>query len=234
MTSDDSPHGTTRIGFETVAPPFFVAVEDLDFTTLERFNGSHVSDELHSREGDIVWRVRLRNTQIQVYVLVELQSEVQRFMALRQSVYLGLFYQQVLKQGGLNPDGRLPLVLSIVVYNGKVRWAASLELAELIGVPAGASEVYAPRLRYRLIDMEADAPAELRGSNLVALLIRLERGRTRSSLRRIIRERPGGLSRHADRDRREMEPRARDPRREEGPEERASAGIGEGDGERTP
>jgi len=50
------------------------------------------------------------------------------------------------------------------------------------------SEVYAPRLRYLLIAMETYKPAELRGSNLVALLIRLERSRTRSGLRQIIRD----------------------------------------------
>jgi hypothetical protein len=140
-----------------------------------------------SREGDVVWRVRHRDGTC-VYLLVEFQSKVQRFMALRQMAYLALFYQQLLKQGELTPDGRLPLVLTIVVYNGKARWAAPVELAELIRVLDGGSEAYAPRLRYRLLDMEACEPADLRGSNLVALLIRLERGRTRSGLRRIISE----------------------------------------------
>jgi hypothetical protein len=109
-------------------------------------------------------------------------------MALRQSVYLGLFYQQLLKQGELTPDGRLPLVLSIVVYNGKADWSAPLELADLICGVGEAPEADTPRFRYRLLAMEACQPAELRGSNLVALLIRLERSRTRSGLRLIIRE----------------------------------------------
>jgi hypothetical protein len=102
--------------------------------------------------------------------------------------YQALFYQQLLKQKELTPDGYLPLVLAIVVYNGKVRWSAPRELAELIRMIDGMSEAYAPRLRYRLIEMEAYSPADLRGCNLVALLIRLERSRTRSGLRRIVRD----------------------------------------------
>jgi Domain of unknown function (DUF4351) len=45
-----------------------------------------------------------------------------------------------------------------------------------------------PRLRYRLLDMEAVPEDALRGPNLVALLIRLEGSRTRSGLRTVIRE----------------------------------------------
>ena len=151
-------------------------IDQLDFSSLERANGSFVSEKLHGRDGDIAWRLRLRSDpSTWVYLLIEFQSKVQRFMALRQSVYLGLFYQELLKQGELPADGLLPLVLSIVIYNGKAEWSAPRELAELIRVIDAGSEAYAPRLRYRLIDMEACDPADLQGPNLVALLIRLEK-----------------------------------------------------------
>jgi len=169
-----------------VAEPW---IEKLDFSTLERVNGSHVAENLQGRDGDVVWRLRVRGDPATcVYVLVEFQSEVQRFMALRQSVYVGLFCQQLVKQGELAPGGLLPLVLSIVIYNGKADWRAPRELAELVQMVDDGSEVYAPRLRYLLIAMEKYKPADLQGSNLVALLIRLERSRTRSGLRQIIRD----------------------------------------------
>jgi Putative transposase, YhgA-like len=163
-------------------------VDDLDFATLERVSTAHVSDALDSRDGDLGWRIRLRSAPVVIYLLLEFQSEPQRFMALRQSVYLGLFYQQLLKQGHLTSDGWLPLVLTIVVYNGKVRWLAPRELAELIRGIEGPLAAYVPRLWYRLIEMEAYEETELQGSNLVALLIRLERGRSRDDLNRVIRD----------------------------------------------
>ena len=73
-------------------------------------------------------------------------------------------------------------------YNGKVSWGAPQELSELIRALGGASDRFVPRLRYRLIEMEAVPEAALRGRNLVALLIRLERSRTRSGLRAVIRD----------------------------------------------
>lgn len=161
-------------------------VDDLDFSTLERVSTAHVSEDLASRDGDVAWRLRFRNAPVAIYLLVEFQSETQRFMALRQSVYQGLFYQQLLKQGGLTPEGLLPLVLTIVVYNGKARWLAPRELAELIRGIDGPLAAYIPRLWYRLIEMEAYEEAEIEGHNLVALLIRLERGRNRAELERVI------------------------------------------------
>jgi len=107
-------------------------------------------------------------------------------MALRKSVYQGLFYQQLLKQGGLTSDRLLPLVLSIVIYNGKARWLAPQELAELIRGIDGPLSAYIPRFWYRLIEMEAFEEADLQGHNLAALLIRLERGRSRAEFERII------------------------------------------------
>jgi hypothetical protein len=161
-------------------------VDDLDFSTLERVSTAHVSEDLASRDGDVGWRVRLRSSPVAIYVLVEFQSEPQRFMALRKSVYQGLFFQHLLKQGGLTPEGLLPLVLSIVVYNGKARWRAPQELAELIRGIDGPLAAFIPRFWYLLLEMEACEEADLEGPNLVALLIRLERGRSREELERII------------------------------------------------
>jgi len=84
------------------------------------------------------------------------------------------------------PDGLLPLVLSIVIYNGKKRWRAPRELAKLIRGIDGPLAAYIPRFWYRLIEMEALEEADLRGHNLAALLIRLERGRSRAEFERII------------------------------------------------
>jgi hypothetical protein len=104
-------------------------------------------------------------------------------------VYLGLLYQQLLRQGELTADGRLPLVLPIVLYNGEERWSAPLELAELIRGIDEESGIFIPRLRYHLIDEGAFRPQELKGGgNLASLLFRLERSGSRREMRRIAGE----------------------------------------------
>jgi hypothetical protein len=34
---------------------------EIDFSTLEKVNGSYVSDDLRSREDDVIWRVRFKD-----------------------------------------------------------------------------------------------------------------------------------------------------------------------------
>lgn len=70
-------------------------VTDLDFSTLERVSASYVSDDLRGRADDIVWRLRWREGWLYVYLLLEFQSKVDPFMALRLLVYLGLLYARI-------------------------------------------------------------------------------------------------------------------------------------------
>src|SRR5438094_4525581 len=51
-------------------------VQEVDFTTLERVSESHVSDDLHDREYDLIWRVRWRADWLYIYLLFEFQSTV--------------------------------------------------------------------------------------------------------------------------------------------------------------
>jgi hypothetical protein len=69
-------------------------------------------------------------------------------------------------------------VLPIVLYNGRRRWSAAEEVADLFApAPAGVA-AYVPRLRYRLIDEGRFPAAELeRMPHLSAALFRLERSR---------------------------------------------------------
>jgi len=58
-------------------------VAELDFTTLEIVSGSYISDDLRSREDDVIWRVKCRQSWIYVYLLIEFQSTIDRYMAVR-------------------------------------------------------------------------------------------------------------------------------------------------------
>jgi predicted transposase YdaD len=153
-------------------------VKDLDFSTLERVSGGYVSDDLRDRESDVVWRVKLRRGGwIYVYLLLEFQSTVDPYMSLRILTYLGLLYQDLLRQGMLTPSGKLPPVLPIVLYNGYRPWYAALDVAELIEEVPGGLERYRPSLRYCLLDELRLGESDLESlRNLAAALFRLEQG----------------------------------------------------------
>ena len=107
-------------------------IEQLDFSTLEKVSGSYVSDELRDREDDIIWRVRWRDDWLYVYLLLEFQSTIDKYMAVRVMSYLGLLYQDLIRQRLLTPNGKLPPVLPVVLYNGETEWRAAQNVADLI------------------------------------------------------------------------------------------------------
>jgi len=163
-------------------------VRDLDFSTLEKVSSSYVTPELRSREGDVVWRVRWGNDGwLYIYLLIEFQSTVDPYMALRILVYLGLLYQDLVKMRQLTLSGKLPPVLPLVLYNGDAPWGAAQDLADLIETVPGGLERYRPGLRYCLLDEMRVADSELESlRNLAAALFRLEKGGSPQSVERVI------------------------------------------------
>jgi len=160
-------------------------VAELDLTTLERVNGSYVTADLREREDDLIWRVRFRDRWIYLYLLIEFQSTVDRYMAVRLLTYLGLLYQDLI-QGGEIQGGRLPPVLPLVLYNGEPRWTAALTIEELIEEVPGGLAKYRPTFRYLLLDEAHHDARSLPERNLVAAIFRLERSHTPADLRRVV------------------------------------------------
>jgi hypothetical protein len=154
-------------------------VHTVDLTTLERVHSSHVSDDLRDREDDIIWRVRWQEGWIYIYLLIEFQSTVYRYMAVRLMTYVGLLYEGLIRSRQLTSTGHLPPVVPIVLYNGRDRWTAAQDMAALVAEAPGGLAVYRPRLPYLLIDVGRYPERELAPlQNLAAALFRLENSRT--------------------------------------------------------
>jgi hypothetical protein len=153
-------------------------VKEVELDTLERVSGTYVSDDFREREDDIIWRVRWRGRWLYVYLLLESQSGVDRFMAVRILVYVGMLYQDLIRAKQLTPDGLLPPVLPVVLYNGEPDWTAALEVSELIESVPGGLERYRPHIQYLLLEERRYQETELVAmQNLVAALFRLENSR---------------------------------------------------------
>jgi len=95
-------------------------------------------------------------------------------MAIRVAVYVGLFYQDLIKEQKLTSADRLPPVLPIVIYNGDTRWHAPTQSQSLIESVSGLDQ-YRLQVEYLLLDEgkysdEALSPLQ----NLVTALFRLE------------------------------------------------------------
>ena len=162
-------------------------LHSLDYSTLEKVSGSYISEDFKLREDDIVWRVKVGGAWVYLYLLLEFQSSVDKYMALRMMVYIGLLYQDLIKRKEVLADGRLPPILPIVLYNGKQRWTSVTDVAELIPVVPGLVEQFKPRLKYLLIDENAYSDTELASlNNLVAAVFRLEQADSPATIEGLI------------------------------------------------
>ena len=164
-------------------------VRDLDFATLEKVPASFVGKKMRKRESDVLWRLRWRGEDrwLYVYLLLEFQSTVDPFMAVRMMTYLGLLYEDLIRRGHLTPEGLLPPVLPLVLYNGLARWDGAQEVSDLIEVVPGGLERYRPQLRYCLLDEGRIAASDLEPlQNLAAALFRLERSRGPEDVQRVL------------------------------------------------
>ena len=158
----------------------------LDFSTLEKLPAEYVSDDLRRRHGDLVWRLRFRETWLYLLVMLEFQSSTDPYMAVRILVYTGLLYQDLIRRGALGADGRLPPVLPVVLYNGRPRWAAPVEAADLIAPVEEALARFQPSQRYFLLDQGRHGEDDLPRRNLVSALIAFENSRSAAELPKLL------------------------------------------------
>jgi hypothetical protein len=152
-------------------------VRQLDFSSLEKVASSFATDDLRSRHDDLVWKVRRRRDGrwVYIYLLLEFQSRDEHFMAVRVMAYLGLLYQDLIRQLGLKAGDPLPFVLPIVLYNGYARWKSPTDTAVLVPYAPAGLEAFRPRVEYMLLDEGAFPARELEAlSSPVARLFRLE------------------------------------------------------------
>ena len=167
---------------------------DLDFASLEKVGSGYVSDDLREREDDLIWRVRFREGWLYVYLLLEFQSTVDRFMAVRILTYLGLLYQDLIRTGQLTARGLLPPVLPVVLYNGRRRWDAPRTS------PRSSSRPRRPGSLPPAIALPAAGRGAIRRGelaplrNVVAALFRLENSRSPDTVRDVLAALAGWLT----------------------------------------
>jgi hypothetical protein len=170
----DHPDMVAQLLREFVAGPW---LDDLDLTGMTRENAKFHAGTGDRREGDMIWRIPRRDGgDTYLVLLLEFQSTQDHWMALRMLVYASLLWQQLVNEKRLLPDGRLPPILPVVLYNGDRRWAAPLALQALVGLPdASPLWQWQPAMRYQIVDEGAFPEDDLAGRDaLLALLFRLE------------------------------------------------------------
>ena len=147
-------------------------VHSLDFANSEPLDKSFISEHYKETESDLIYKVQFHDREVYIYILIEFQSTIDSFMALRVLNYITNFYMDFL----VNNRGvkKLPAVFPIVLYNGEERWTAPVNLSALIEQtpPLGT---FALDFQYFLIaENEYSQEALLKIRNIVSTLFLAE------------------------------------------------------------
>jgi len=139
---------------EKYLPQEFKQIVNLNSIHVEP--GAYVEDTLQKRESDIVYKLKTKdNKDAFVFVLCEHQSSNDPTIAFRLWKYTLLLLEK-----HVNGKKKLPLVATIVFYNGKAKYTAPLSLWEMFENPVQAKELMGDK--YRLIDLQSMSNDEIR------------------------------------------------------------------------
>ena len=178
MTTDiiHSPHDkffrTTMIQirvarefFESHLPPELL--QQVDLSTLKIEKETFVTDAFKASEADLVYSVKLNNNATAyLYLLCEHLSGVDKLVAFRLLVY----QMEVMKlHQEQHPNDPLPIVIPLVLYTGKNRWTASLDIFPLFGEQEELARSLWPPA-YQLIDVHRLTDDELMRRNFDGLM----------------------------------------------------------------
>ncbi|HQO40621.1 MAG TPA: Rpn family recombination-promoting nuclease/putative transposase, partial [Spirochaetota bacterium] len=143
-------------------------IQEIDFSKAVSVNTSFVSDEFKNRESDIIYRLKFRGKELYLFLLIEFQSTVDRYMALRMLRYVVELYEYLIRN---KKAASLPVIFPVLLYNGEGKWTAPDRLSKLIDVPKELKQakLYMPEFRYfPVIENEYSEKTLLKLGNIVS------------------------------------------------------------------
>lgn len=164
-----------------------VREEDIEFEDKE-----FVTDYFHTYESDLICRVRRGEQEIYLFLLLELQSGMDFTMPFRLLVYMVNLWEQyfrnIPKEKRVLKEFRLPMVVPMVLYNGKESWTAQRRFRDYLRDGAMFGE-YGVNFEYALIDVRRLAKDLILNSNTVIdNIFYLDRAKEKEDFLRAVEE----------------------------------------------
>jgi predicted transposase/invertase (TIGR01784 family) len=150
-------------------------VKDCDFEHCQKIDKSFISEHYKETESDIIYQVKFKNKNAYIYLLLEFQSSVSWYMALRMLNYVSNFYMDYIETH--KRARKLPPIFPLVLYNGDEKWTAATDFRDLLEKP-DLLKHYAPQLHYfKIAENEYSTENLLKIKNLVSALFLVEKSK---------------------------------------------------------
>ncbi|XWN34657.1 MAG: Rpn family recombination-promoting nuclease/putative transposase [Roseivirga sp.] len=143
----------------------------VDFSTLERVDRTHTDAHLSKRHGDIAYRAQM-GPQSKLYVCLEHQSQPDFMMPIR-----SLYYGADLSVPYFRKHKKMPLIVSLVFYQGTPPYPYATQLEDYYTYPAWGKEELSAR--FNVIEVSNYSDEELLTHGVCAPMeLLLKHGRT--------------------------------------------------------
>lgn len=129
---------------------------ELTVDDIELVNKEFVTDQFDTYESDLVYKIHVKEREIYMFFLQELQSKNDFTMPFRLLVYMTAiwmdYFKNTDKKTRMRKDFSLPPIFPLVLYNGTESWTAKRQLREMVK-GGDFLEDYIINFRYALVSV---------------------------------------------------------------------------------
>jgi len=146
-------------------------LQTIDVGTIQAEKDSFIEQDLKEFYADLLFRATIRNREAYVYILLEHKSYSDYNVGVQLLRYMSAIWDKEIKK---QKNRRLPLILPIVLYQGKEKWGVSTQFADRIeGVETmeGALKKAIPHFEYYLYDFSSNSGEEIKGPDDLRLYL---------------------------------------------------------------
>ncbi|MBN2695902.1 Rpn family recombination-promoting nuclease/putative transposase, partial [bacterium] len=134
-------------------------VKKLDFTTLELVNKTYIKKNKKERENDVLWKLKYDGKDVQIHIIIEIQSSNDNRMPIRFLDYIASFYENSYQN--LKKDEKIVPIIPVLLYIASEKWNAKVKMQDLIDIPDKTLKKYIPHFEYIPIIMDKISKKEL-------------------------------------------------------------------------
>ena len=134
--------------------------EEITEKNITLMDKEFITVDFDKKESDLIYEVKIKN-QKAYFILLEIQSKVERKMAYRLLNYIVEIWRKWEKGLNANKGEKfiLPKIIPCVIYTGKEKWTAPVEFRDLYN--SKEKEEYLINFKYILIDIYRYKPENL-------------------------------------------------------------------------
>ena len=149
-----------------------------DIEVLEQLETTFITKKYKKYESDVVYKARLKDKDLYIFILIEFQTKNDHLIALRLMNYISLFYLHQVKQENIKPP--FPPILPVVIHIGDDNFTKYRNFNQLINIPYKSIKKYIPNFKYFLLDLNTFpkrtlARMAIHSKNIASLLFEIDK-----------------------------------------------------------